>query len=227
MPFQGHSMLQMSNTLSPPEILNHNGSSISSRSNQTTRLRTSPLLKTNFERTPRKSDVEKLVPTNKVIVPEIPNEIKVTSSYDKVSFPGTLLEENKFLKQRLKLLQNELNAIKKTITPKNRRKARRELEKISDMWGRQFPKICKDIAKEKIWRYVKFINDESMLDDYKDPSSIGYLFLSFYRNIDTQDSGKINDIWDEAKDYVSEAVAAKRNAIQTRIKKNFRGNLFI
>ena len=93
------------------------------------------------------------------------------------------------------------------------------------MWGRQFPKICKDIAKDKIWRYVKFINDESMLDDYKDTSSIGYLFLSFYRNIDAQDAGKIDDIWDEAKDYISEAIAAKRNVIQTRIRKHFRGNL--
>ena len=116
MAFQGHSMLQMNNTLSLPEILNHNGSSISSRSNQT-RLRTSTL-KTNFETTPRKSDVKKLVPTNKVIVPEIPNEIKVTSSYDKVSFPGTLLEENKFLKQRLHLLQNELDAMKKLLLQK-------------------------------------------------------------------------------------------------------------
>ena len=64
-----------------------------------------------------------------------------------------------------------------------------------------------------------------MLDDYKDKSSIGYLFLSFYRNIDTQNTEKIDAIWDEAKDYVSEAIAGKRNAIQTRIKKSFKGNI--
>ena len=225
MAFQGHSLLRM-NSLSPPDRLNHNGSSISSRSNQT-RLKTSPS-QNHFEKTQRKSDIGKLLPTNKVIVPEIPNEIKVTSTYNsKETRPETLQEENKFLRRRIFLLQNELHAIKKSITPKNRRKARRELEKISDTWGRQFPKICKDIAKDKIWRYVKFINDESMLDDYKDPSSIGFLFLSFYKNIDTEDAGKVDEIWDEAKDYVSEAIAAKRNAIQTRIKKNFRGNLVI
>jgi len=49
--------------------------------------------------------------------------------------------------------------------------------------------------------------------------------LSFYRNIDTQNTEKIDAIWDEAKDYVSEAIAGKRNAIQTRIKKSFKGNI--
>ena len=42
---------------------------------------------------------------------------------------------------------------------------------------------------------------------------------SFYRNIDTQNSYKIDAIWDEAKGYICEAITAKRNATQTRIKK--------
>ena len=45
------------------------------------------------------------------------------------------------------------------------------------------------------------------------------LFSNYYRTIGTLNTEKIDSIWDEAKDYVSEAIAAKRNAVQTRIKK--------
>ena len=227
MAFQGHAMLRKINP-SSGAVFEHNGSSISTKSYQrlppTTTSQTSSVLRSpHYKMNATKSSM-KLLPAHELRVPKIPNEIKLIDDNKLVS-PMSLQEENMFLKLRLQHVHNELNVMKKTVTPKHRRKARKELEKQSDLVGRQFPKICKDIAKDKIWRYVKFINDESMLDDYKDKSSIGYLFLSFYRNIDTQNTEKIDAIWDEAKDYVSEAIAGKRNAIQTRIKKSFKGNI--
>ena len=222
MAFQGHAMLRKKNPSGA--VFEHNESSISTKSNQRQLPSTSltSIVSNSHYKVQGTKPSKQLLPTHELMVPKIPNEIKLVDDNQLVS-PMSLQEENRVLKLRLQHVQNELEAMKKTITPKHRRKARKELEKHSDLIGRQFPKICKDIAKDKIWRYVKFINDESMLDNYNDKSSIGYLFLSFYRNIDTQNSYKIDAIWDEAKDYVCEAIAAKRNATQTRIKKSFKG----
>ena len=225
MAFQGHAMLRKKNQ--PGAVFEHNESSISTKSNQrklTSTIQTSIESNSHYK-IPDTKPSKQLLPTNEVMVPKIPNEIKlVNDDQPQLVSSMNLQEENMFLKLRLQHVQNELEAMKKTITPKHRRKARKELEKHSDLVGRQFPKICVDIAKDKIWRYVKFINDDSMLDDYNEKSSIGYLFLSFYRKIDTQNKYKVDAIWDEAKDYVCEAIAAKRNATQTRIKKSFKGN---
>ena len=93
------------------------------------------------------------------------------------------------------------------------------------MFEQQFPSICKAIARNHIWKYVKYISDESMLESYIDPKSIGYKFFKYYKNENENDKilEKQAEIWEEAKDYVYEAIAAKRNAIQTNIKNCFKG----
>ena len=228
MAFQGHAMLQRNINPSNTPVFSPNDNFNSNKTDRRLPTTTSSLQSSRsnsrYKMSSTKSPME-LLPTHKVRVPNIPipNEIKLIDNNKLVS-PMSAQEENIVLKVRLQKLQNELDAMKKIITPKHRRKARRELEKRSDFVGRQFPKICKDITKDKIWKYVKFINDDSMLDDYNNKTSIGYLFLNHYRTIDTLETERIDSIWDEAKDYVSEAIAAKRNAVQTRIKKSFKGN---
>lgn len=225
MAFQGHAMLLKNKTPSNALLFQQSDNPVSNKSDRrlpTTSSLHSSSSNSHYKMSSTKSPTQ-LLPTYKLRVPTIPNEIKLVDNNKLVS-PMSLQEENTILKVRLQKLQNELDAMKKIITPKHRRKARRELEKHSDLVGRQFPKICKDITKDKIWKYVKFINDDSMLDDYNNNTSIGYLFLNYYRTIDTLNTEKIDSIWDEAKDYVSEAIAAKRNAVQTRIKKSFKGN---
>lgn len=238
MAFSGHANLK----LNTDHISSMNsGSSLSSARARSIHQRfSSPLSsKKLFEH--QKTPNSRLLPIHRITVPRtnntkvsnrkndrtIPEEIKLVNKSPKLSPMANALkmeEENLSLKQQVHFLQQQLMILKQNISPAVRKKARKEIDKQSDFLGRQFPKICKDIAKEKIWRYVKFINDESMLEEYRDKSSIGYLFLSYYRNInDNNPTNNIEVIWDEARDYVAEAIGAKRNAVQTRIKKCFKG----
>jgi hypothetical protein len=124
-------------------------------------------------------------------------------------------------------LHKENSILKNNVTPARRRKVRRQNKnnKNSTMFEQQFPSICKAIARNHIWKYVKYISDESMLESYIDPKSIGYKFFKYYKNENENDKilEKQAEIWEEAKDYVYEAIAAKRNAIQTKIKNCFKG----
>ena len=124
-------------------------------------------------------------------------------------------------------LHKENSILKNNVTPARRRKVRRQHknDKNSTMFEQQFPSICKAIARNHIWKYVKYISDESMLESYIDPKSIGYKFFKYYKNENENEKilEKQAEIWEEAKDYVYEAIAAKRNAIQTKIKNCFKG----
>jgi len=128
-------------------------------------------------------------------------------------------------------LHKENKILKNNVTPACRRKVRKQNKNIKNttMFEQQFPSICKAIARNHIWKYVKYISDESMLENYIDPKSIGYKFFKYYKNQSDNDKTLENDadIWEEAKDYIYEAIAAKRNAIQTKIKNCFKGTYMI
>ena len=131
------------------------------------------------------------------------------------------------LYQQCMNLHKENKILKNNVTPACRRKVRKQKKhkQTATMFEQQFPSICKAIARNHIWKYVKYISDESMLENYIDPKSIGYKFFKYYKNQSDTDKSLENDadIWEEAKDYIYEAIAAKRNAIQTKIKNCFKG----
>ena len=91
-----------------------------------------------------------------------------------------------------------------------------------------FDFITKRIAKNKIFRMVKFVINEHEMDKYLDESSIGYHFLKELKKEDQIHHSKLFEgnektIWDNAKYLVHEAIGEKRNARQTQIKKAWKG----
>ena len=80
----------------------------------------------------------------------------------------------------------------------------------------------RNIAKQQIFRKVKFITCKEQLDKYAEKNSIGYYFFHCYTE-NVENSSKIGDkgeFWRTVKQSVYEAINEKRNAVQTAIKKN-------
>ena len=81
----------------------------------------------------------------------MPNQI-ILFEYNELETPLNNQQVNMFLKVQVHILQNELDAMKKIITPNNRRKSCKEVEKYSNLVGLQFPKVFKYIEKDKLWK---------------------------------------------------------------------------
>ena len=123
-----------------------------------------------------------------------------------------LVEERKKDKALIEAMLN--NKKKKT------RKSRKTLS--------HFDFITKRIAKNKIFRMVKFVISEQDMDKYIETNSIGYHFLQELKKEDqvhksTMFEGNEQTIWNNAKYLVHEAIGEKRNARQTQIKKAWKG----
>ena len=91
-----------------------------------------------------------------------------------------------------------------------------------------FDFITKRIAKNKIFRMVKFVISEQDMNKYTETNSIGYHFLQELKKEDqvhksTMFEGNEETIWNNAKYLVHEAIGEKRNARQTQIKKAWKG----
>ena len=103
---------------------------------------------------------------------------------------------------------------------KHSRKSRKTLS--------HFDFITKRIAKNKIFRMVKFVISEQDMNKYTETNSIGYHFLQELKKEDqvhksTMFEGNEETIWNNAKYLVHEAIGEKRNARQTQIKKAWKG----
>jgi len=137
--------------------------------------------------------------------------------------------ENLELFRQIKKLQEENRYLKKNIPQRLRKKVRKESPSIVTMHPcnlNHFPTTVKQFTRHKLWRYVKFISDDVMLDGYQIKGTIGYEFITYYKEFlltPTVDTETMMEIWNAAKDYIEEALAAKRNAVQTAIKTNFKG----
>jgi len=105
----------------------------------------------------------------------------------------------------------------------NKKKIRKSRKTLS-----HFDFITKRIAKNKIFRMVKFVISEQDMDKYIETNSIGYHFLQELKKEDqvhksTMFEGNEQTIWNNAKYLVHEAIGEKRNARQTQIKKAWKG----
>ena len=77
----------------------------------------------------------------------------------------------------------------------------------------------KFITKNYIFSKVKFITDESQLEDHKKKSSIGYLFLQVMQQNHKEPIDDVEVFWNSAKKMVYSAINEKRNSVQNAIKK--------
>ena len=88
---------------------------------------------------------------------------------------------------------------------------------------KHFPTTVKQFTRNKLW----------MMDEYQIKGTIGYNFFTYYQDflhMPTIDEDTKVEIWNEAKDYIEEALAAKWNAVQTAIKKTSKAsdtNIFL
>ena len=100
MAFQGHAMLRKKNTSGA--VFEHNESSISTKSNQRQLPSTSltSIVSNSHYKVPGPKPSKQLLPTHELMVPKIPNEIKLVDDNQLVS-PMSLQEENRVLKLRL------------------------------------------------------------------------------------------------------------------------------
>ena len=63
-----------------------------------------------------------------------------------------------------------------------------------------------------------------MMDEYQMKGTISYKLFTYYQDflhMPTIDEDTKVEIWNEAKDHIEEALAAKWNAVQTAIETNF------
>lgn len=83
----------------------------------------------------------------------------------------------------------------------------------------------RNIAKQQIFRKVKFITCTEQLDKYLEKNSIGYYFFKCYtENVENPSNiGDKGEFWSIAKQTVYEAINEKRNAVQTAMKKKWQG----
>ena len=77
----------------------------------------------------------------------------------------------------------------------------------------------KFITKNYIFSKVKFITDESQLEDHEKKSSIGYLFLQVMQQNHKEPIDDVEEFWKSARKMVYSAINEKRNSVQNAIKK--------
>ena len=116
------------------------------------------------------------------------------------------------LKEKLKKKEEELEELKKIKKVKRVRK-----KKLFTQIDWQ----VRNIAKQQIFRKVKFISSTQQLDNYVEKNSIGNYFLKCYME-HVENKAIIGDkgiFWSSVKQTVYEAINEKRNAVQTALKK--------
>ena len=87
----------------------------------------------------------------------------------------------------------------------------------------------RNIAKQRIFRKVKFITCKQQLDKYKEENSIGNYFFKCYTEhvVNPSAIGNRGKFWSNVKQSIYEAINEKRNAVQTGIKKKWIGEMKI
>lgn len=155
------------------------------------------------------------VPPPKTIVTNVD-----LSNPSEVSFDSDLSKKISDLQESCKRKDEEIERLKLAKKVKRPRKKRKFT---------QLDWQVRNIAKNQIFRKVKFISSEAELESFEDPNSIGhYFFECLMENVD--DSTNIGDrkvFWETAKHSIYEAICEKRNAVQTAIKKKWFGKIFI
>jgi hypothetical protein len=185
----------------------------------------SPEFSTIVETPPQKQTQSNKLPHHN---PE-KNSINMGSIYTPPQTLDRSFKSTNELLHEMKKLKEENELLKKNISPAVRKKVREEKKRKLvnlDYFEHHFPTTVKQFTRHKLWRYVKFVNDEDMLNGYSEKGTIGYKFFQHYTNrIHGQEmiDSKKDEIWNDAKDYIEEALAAKRNAVQTSIKTSFKG----
>ena len=128
--------------------------------------------------------------------------------------------ELELLRKKLRQTEEELEKIKLIKNLKRFRK-KREFSHID--WQ------VRNIAKQRIFRKVKFITCKQQLDKYKEENSIGNYFFKCYTEhvVNPSAIGNRGEFWSNVKQSIYEAINEKRNAVQTAIKKKWIGEMKI
>lgn len=93
----------------------------------------------------------------------------------------------------------------------------------------QFQWNVKHLVKRKIFPHVKFITDDIQLQSYTDSTSIGYFFITKYKdmlvtnNVTLDNSWTESELWAHAKGLLYRTITEKRNSVQTEIRKRWKG----
>ena len=148
----------------------------------------------------------------KEIMPETIVTSMLTSHPSDVTSDSNL--ELELLRKKLKQTEEELEKIKLIKNLKRFRK-KREFSHID--WQ------VRNIAKQRIFRKVKFITCKQQLDKYQEENSIGNYFFKCYTEhvVNPSAIGNRGEFWSNVKQSIYEAINEKRNAVQTAIKKKW------
>lgn len=124
--------------------------------------------------------------------------------------------ELEVLKEKLRRKEQEIEEMKQA---KKVKRIRKKKEFTQTDWQ------VRNIAKQQIFRKVKFITCTEQLDKYLEKNSIGHYFFKCYTEHVENSSiiGSKGEFWSTAKNTVYEAINEKRNAVQTAIKKKWQG----
>lgn len=159
------------------------------------------------------------------IAPSVPPPKTIVTNVDlsnpsEVSLDSDLSKKISELQESCKRKDEEIERLKSAKKVKRPRKKRKFT---------QLDWQVRNIAKNRIFRKVKFISSEAELESFEDPNSIGHFFFEcLMEHVD--DSTNIGDrkvFWETAKHSIYEAICEKRNAVQTAIKKKWIGKIFI
>ena len=96
---------------------------------------------------------------------------------------------------------------------------------ISRISGRL--KIAQCVAREELWRSIKFVDDEMMGYQGEVHNTMVFLTGKKYGESVSGDMGSDRAIWDNIRPAVQRALVTKRSSSTVALKKKFQGGLFL